>query len=172
MKKRSFHVKHLYQPLCLLGLAFLIYGCIPLRIAPRISNYEVSRGKDIDKRIKFKEHIFVFENPKRKTQFEKFLENNYKLIPYGYGDRYEVVLNDNTFDVRVSNLILNDSYIDLTGIWNNDDENADDDMDTYHYITIRVSSEYEEDCLSVNSLHYDLVLDYLEKLRTAYLSSL
>lgn len=163
-------MKHLCQPLYFLGLIFLIHGCIPLRIAPRISNYEVSRAKDIDKRIKFKEHIFVFENPKRKTQFEKFLESKYKLLPYGYGERYEVALNDNIFDVRINNVILSDSYIDLTGIWYNDDEN--EDTDTYHYITIRVSSEYEDDCLSVNSLHYDLVLNYLVNLRTAYLSSL
>ena len=164
-------MKHLCQPLCLLGLFFLIHGCIPLRMAPRISNYEVSKAKEIDKRIKFREHIFVFENPKRKTQFEKFLENKYELFPYGYGDRYEVVLNDQTFDVRVNNLILSDSYIDLTGIRNKDDDN-DEDTDIRYYIAIRVSSAYEDDCLSVNSLHYDLLLNYLKELKTEYLSSL
>lgn len=160
MKNIAFHVKHLGQPLCLLGLVFLLNGCIPIRMAPKISGFEVAKGKSIDKRIKIEEHIFIFENPKHKTQFENFLEKEYKLIPYGYSERYEAVLNDHTFDVRVNNFILSDNYIALTDAFDQRERDTDD-SDSYHYIGIRVSAPDGDDCLAVDSMYYKQVLLYL-----------
>ncbi|MGS2762676.1 hypothetical protein [Sinomicrobium sp. M5D2P9] len=173
MRKQSFHVKHLCQPLYLLGLVVFIQGCIPVRLAPRISEYQVDRGVDIDKRIKTKKNLFVFDNPKKRIHFVKFLEGKYKLEAYGNEERFKVNLNESDFDFFVFAPQLNDSYLDFTGLTDDDDSDvANNEDDSFHYIAIRVSTVYEDDCLSMNSLHYNIVLNYLKELKAEYLSSL
>lgn len=166
-------MKHLCQLLCLLSSFVLIHGCIPIKLAPQISEYRIDRGVDIDKSLKTEKNLFVFENREKGLHFFNFFSKKYKLEPHGRGSRFSVNLNDTDFDVFVFAPQINNSYLDFTEIIDNNEYDKDDDYDeTYHYIAMRVSSAYEDDCLSLNSLHHNVIVNYLKELKTEYLSSL
>ncbi|MBC9797286.1 hypothetical protein [Sinomicrobium weinanense] len=151
----------------------LTHGCIPVKQAPRISEYRIERGVDIDKSIKTKKNIFIFQNRKRAPHFFNFISGKYKLKPHGGGKRFSVNLNDTDFDIFVFAPQISDAYLDFTGLTDEDENDPGyNSGDAYHYIAMRVSSEYEEDCLSLNSLQHNVVVNYLKELKTEYLSSL
>jgi len=169
------------KPTLLLVLSiFILQSCIPLRIAPRISDYKITKGKRF-KRSLSKRQMFIFEDSKEAEQFYNFvnikfqLEDNnvYDDIPFEIQDEqyffawYEIEIPDKSLNlipifVDVALLasdidpMLEDAYSNRKGNW---------------YLAVEVYSDTEADCLADTSLSRQVVLKYLRALKKEYLAT-
>jgi len=165
---------------------FLIQSCIPLRIAPNIEDYKVTKGKKF-KRSLPKREMFVFEDSKDANHFydyanKKFLldhQNVYDNIPFSTaGQQYFFSF----YEVEIPNKAINlfPVFFDvfLNAALGNEDMEPylSEDSETIlrkgnWYIAIEVYNDYEKDCLHKNSLSRTSILNYLRDLKKEYLST-
>ncbi len=163
-------------------VVFLFQSCIPLRIAPDIDDYKVTKGKKF-KRSLPKRFMFVFEDSKDVNHFYNYVntkfalndENVYDDIPFRLNGAqyffsfYEVEIPDKTlnlFPVLFSaalNAALGNDEDDIS-------EPTEVRLDNF-YIAIEVYSDLENDCLSIESLSREAVLKYLRALKNEYLTT-
>ncbi len=164
---------------------FFLSSCIPLRIAPDIDDYRITRGKSFKRNLP-KREMFVFEDPKDadhfydyvNTRFQLNNENVYDDVPFKLEERqyffsfYEIEIPDKSinfipiiFDVFVNAALGNE---DMDPIFS--DGNAGYSRVGNWYIAIEVYNDLEKDSLQVNSLSREAVLEYLRTLKEEYLS--
>jgi len=170
----------------LLCLALLTHSCIPLRVAPRIEDHKITRGKKF-KRSLSNRQMFIFENPKEADEFYEYVNIKFQLnhdkvyddIPFVFEGAqfffawYEIEISDKhinlgpaVFDVALNGLLGNDDFQPY----------ALETMDTFSrkgnwYLAIEVYSDSEKDCLAANALSRELVLKYLRALKQEYLAT-
>ena len=165
---------------------FLFNSCIPLRIAPDIDDYKITKGKSFKKGLP-KREMFVFEDPKEADEFYDYVnikfqlnnENVYDDVPFEINTQtyffsfYEVEIPDKTInlfpvvlDVFVNAALGNE---DVEPVFS-DDEN-DVTRNGHWYIAIEAYSDHEKDCLKVGSLSREVVLNYLRALKKEYIST-
>ena len=182
----SIPTKKMKDHFAIIILFFLLASCIPLRIAPEIEDYRITKGhsfkKELPNRI-----MFVFEDPKDAGQFYNYInvtfqlnnENVYDDVPFTIENQqfffsfYEVEIPDKSinlipvlFDVLVNEAVGNEETDPILS-----DEDAGYSRVGHWYIAIEVYSDLEEDCLQMNSLSREVVLDYLRFLKKEYLST-
>jgi hypothetical protein len=158
----------------------LLNSCIPIRIAPSISDYKLTKGKRFKKGLPEKT-VFAFEDPKDANAFYNYINTKYQLedyyvdveVPFTIEDKvyylsfYEVEIPTKTLNLFTlavdaallssdNDTIFDDSYEMRTGNW---------------YIAIEVFSKTETDCLSEDSPSRAVVLPYLRSLKEEYLST-
>ncbi len=160
---------------------FFLNSCIPIRIAPNIKDYKLTKGKRFKRGLP-KKTVFVFEDPKDANEFYSYINTKFQLkdyyvdveVPFYIDDRafyfsfYEVEIPTKTinlipmaFDVMLNQTadmdpILEDAYSSRTGNW---------------YIAMEVFSDTEKDCLTESSVSRDMVLSYLRALKNEYLAT-
>jgi len=159
---------------------FLVQSCIPIRIAPNIKDYKVTKGKRF-KRTLSKRQMFLFEDPKEAGDFYDFVNAKFQLndilvdedVPFMIEQKqyffafYEVEIPD-------KNINLIPLALDALLLESNSEPmfvNHYDSRKSNWYIAIEVYSDFEEDCLSEQSLSRDMVLKYLRALKNQYLST-
>ncbi|MFK7813214.1 MAG: hypothetical protein AB8B59_12010 [Maribacter sp.] len=168
------------QSLLLILVLFLFQSCIPLRIAPKIDDYKITKGKKF-KRSLSKRQMFIFEDAKEAEQFYNFVNINFGLkdtnvyddVPFEIGGQqyffawYEVEIPNKSINIlpiladvliaSTGNLpMLEDSYGSRKGNW---------------YLAIEVYNDLESDCLTETSLSRESVLKYLRALKKEYLAT-
>ena len=168
------------QTLLLFSLLFVFQSCIPLRIAPKISDYKLTTGKKF-KRSLSKRQMFIFEDAKEAEQFYNFVNIQFQLKDTNVYDDVPFEINDEQYffswyEVDIPNKSINilpilaDVVIASTG-------NAPMLVDSYgsrkgnRYLAIEVYSDIEADCLEETSLSREAVLKYLRALKTEYLAT-
>lgn len=168
-------------------LGFLMLNsCIPLRIAPKISDYKVVKGKRFKKGLP-KKTTFVFQDSKKDGEFYDFINIKYGLDDY-YVDVqvpfevdgakfffsfYEVQIKDKAvnlfplvFDVALNAALKNEEFETYAA----NEDNAILRNDNW-YIAIEVFSDSDKDCLHEDSVSRKVVLPYLRALKEQYLST-
>ncbi|WP_273568658.1 hypothetical protein [Maribacter halichondriae] len=163
-------------------MLLLFQSCIPLRIAPDIDDYKVTKGKKF-KRSLPKRHMFVFEDTKDADQFYQYVnikfalndENVFDDIPFRlkgaqyFFSFYEVEIPDKTL-----NLFPVLFSATLNAALGNEDEDISEPTEIRRdnfYIAIEVYSDLENDCLGIESLSREAVLKYLRTLKNEYLTT-
>lgn len=165
---------------------FILTSCIPLRIAPNIDDYRITKGKTFKKELPQRE-MFVFEDPKDADQFYNYVdakfqlnnENVYDDVPFTIGEQqyffsfYEVEIPDKSInlipvvlDVFTNAALGNDEIDPIFS-----EEDVGYSRVGNWYIAIEVYSDLEKDCLQMNSLSREAVLEYLRTLKKEYLST-
>tara|TARA_R110002167_G_scaffold201152_1_gene404688 strand:+ start:196 stop:798 length:603 start_codon:yes stop_codon:yes gene_type:complete len=165
---------------------FLFNSCIPLRIAPDIDDYKITKGKSFKKGLP-KREMFVFEDPKEADEFYDYVnikfqlnnENVYDDVPFEINTQtyffsfYEVEIPDKTInlfpvvlDVFVNAALGNE---DVEPIFSDDKNGVT--RNGHWYIAIEAYSDHEKDCLKVGSLSREVVLNYLRALKKEYIST-
>lgn len=168
------------QSLRLVLVLFLFQSCIPLRIAPKIDDYKITKGKKF-KRSLSKRQMFIFEDAKEAEQFYNFINIKFQLEDANVYDDvpFEIVGQQYFFawyEVEIPNKSINliplfadvlltaadmdtafeDSYGSRKGNW---------------YLALEVYNDLESDCLSETSLSRESVLKYLRGLKKEYLAT-
>lgn len=167
-------------------LIFLFQSCIPIRIAPKIEDYKIARGKKF-KRSLSKRQMFIFENPKDENHFYDYVNTKFQLehvkvyddIPFKVDDEryffawYEVEIPDKTLNLAPAVI-----DVALNGVLGNDafEPYLLESVDSFHrkgnwYIAIEVYSDTEKDCLTTQALSREVVLKYLRVLKEEYLTT-
>jgi hypothetical protein len=165
---------------------FLIQSCIPLRIAPNISDYKTVKGTRFKKGLPQK-NAFVFEDPKEAGEFYDYVNTKFDLqdyyadveVPFQVGEKqyffsfYEVEKKGRAInlvpillDVTINATLGNDEFETYTAT----DENTLLRNGNY-YIAIEAYSAVDKDCLSYEYTDRDGVLVYLRNLKEEYLTS-
>ena len=167
--------------LCIsLGVLFLC-SCIPLRIAPNIKDYKLTKGKRFKKGLP-KKTVFVFEDPKEANEFYHFVNTKFQLSDYYVDVQVPFQAEGNTYffsfyEVEIPTKTLNLVPIVLDGVLS-EAANIDPVFEEVYssrtgnwYIAMEVFSETEQDCLMDGSVSRDIVLPYLRQLKNEYLST-
>ncbi|QLG45269.1 hypothetical protein [Costertonia aggregata] len=165
---------------------FLFHSCIPLRIAPDIEDYKVSKGKKFKRGLP-KRQMFIFEDHKDAYCFYNFINTKFDLkhknvhddVPFEVDGKtfffsfYEVGINSKPlteistlFDIAYNAALVVGGF---EPIFADDDEDAV--INEHWYITIEVYNDTEKDCLSMDSLSREAVLKYLHALKNEYTST-
>ncbi|MRI01100.1 hypothetical protein GH721_11215 [Kriegella sp. EG-1] len=167
--------------ICTLVL-FICQSCIPLRIAPNIQTYKISKGKKFKRGLP-KRQMFIFEDTKQAGAFYDYVNIKYELndidvyddIPFQIAGQeyffsfYEIDIPDKSVNFLP---VLFEQAINAA-LHIEDDNNAEPKeirKDNF-YIAIEVYSDIEKDCLSSEALSKESVLKYLSNLRQEYLTT-
>ncbi|MEE9361907.1 MAG: hypothetical protein V3U92_04840 [Cellulophaga sp.] len=155
-----------------------IQSCIPLRIAPKIVDYKITKGKKFKRGLP-KRQMFVFEDPKEASAFYNYVNTKFRLEHQNVYDDIPFVINGTQYffafyEIEISGKVLNLIPIVLDVALLNADmdpmfEKAHSSKRENWYIAIEVYSDMENDCLSKESLSIGLVLNYLRVLKKEYL---
>ncbi|CAM4151214.1 hypothetical protein ZORO111903_03790 [Zobellia roscoffensis] len=168
--------------LFVLCLAIMVQSCIPVRIAPNIKDYKLSKGKKF-KRSLSKRTMFIFKDPKEAEHFYSYVntkfqlnhENVYDDIPFMIdGKTYFFAFYETAIPTKVLNLAPAIFSATLNAALDTDDDyvGGEDLIRTDNwYIAIEVYSDYEKDCLHEDSFSRELVLNYLRTLKKEYLTT-
>lgn len=155
----------------------LLMGCIPLKTAPSIENHSIVKGEKLKKLKLQQRNYYMLNNPGKMLHFRDFLAKKYSLKNFTYTDNFPVTIKGTQFMLGVStpeftesSISLLDAIIHDTNDCENQNEIDNNDENTKHFIALSVSHQ-GEDCLSENSLFYEIVKSYLFQLTQEYLNT-
>ena len=165
---------------------FFLSSCIPLRIAPDIDNYRITKGKSFKRNLP-KREMFVFEDPKDAGHFYNYVDTKFQLnndnvyddVPFKVEELqyffsfYEVEIPDKSINLFP---IVLDVFVNAALGHDEIDPIFSDGGPGFSrvgnwFIAIEVYSDLEKDCLQINSLSREVVLEYLRTLKKEYLST-
>ena len=170
----------------LLLLTVFFQSCLPLRIAPKVEDYKVTKGNRFRKGLPEK-RVFVFEDPKEEYQFYDYINTKFDLndhyvdveVPFQLEGKdyffsfYEVHISDKAIDLfpmlvdaTVNVMLGNEDF----GTYLTTEENSTINNSNY-YIAIEVFSNAEPDCLQDNYPNQKAILAYLRTLKEEYLAT-
>lgn len=160
----------------------ILQSCIPLRVAPNIENYKVTKGKKF-KRSLPKRQMFIFEDSKQAGHFYNYVNTKFQLDDKDVYDDIPFEISGQQYFFAFYEIDIPDKSINLfpvlfeaalnAAVGNEDDGDAEAEeirKDNY-YIAIEAYSDSEKDCLSIDALSREVVLKYLSKLRKEYLAT-
>jgi len=161
-------------------LLFITISCIPVRIAPNISEYKIVKANKFKRKLP-KQYAFVFEDPKEANEFYNYINTKFQLnhqfvdwdVPFKINNHfhylrfYETEIPNKTFNLipflidakRESNgndSLLEDAYISRKENW---------------YLVITVNSDESTDCLNPNYQYNKQIIIYLKELRQEYINT-
>ena len=167
----------------LLAITLLYAACIPLKIAPQIPDYKVTKGKRFHKQLP-KQELFIFNDPKNEDEFFQFLSAKYGAetleteyyIPFKLNSityflsYYEVARNSKTLNFApiLIDAARNGSKKKRKPILEDIYTTKRDDI---WYIAISITSTKSADCLNVLYNKQPEVVQYLKKLKHEYLNT-
>ncbi|WP_394748015.1 hypothetical protein [Spongiimicrobium salis] len=167
--------------LTILILVFL-QSCIPLKVAPKIENYKVVKGKKF-KRWLPKRQMFIFEDNKDSNQFYHYVNNKFQLGDLNVEDNVPFTLQGKQYffsfyEVSKDDQALNLAPMIIEALISSATKQSYDAINGPEvvgkgnfYIAIEVYSDDEFDCLEENSFSRTAVLEYLSALKNEYLST-
>ncbi len=174
------------QTLRLVIVLFLFQSCIPLRIAPKINNYKVSKGKKF-KRSLSKRQMFIFEDSKEGEEFYGFVNTKFQLDDAAVYDDVPFVIDEQQYffawyEVEIPDKSLNlipfafDLFLNVALGTDEMEPFVSSEENTFSrkgnwYVAIEVYSDIEKDCLTKTSLSKKAVLNYLHTLKEEYLAT-
>ena len=156
-------------------------SCIPLRIAPNIKDYKLTKGKRFKRRLP-KKTVFVFEDPKNSEEFYQYINTKFQLNDYYVDVQVPFEVDGRTYffsfyEVEIPTKTLNLIPIILDGILH-ETTDMDPMFDEIHssrignwYIALEVFTDTEKYCLREGSVSRDVVLPYLRELKNEYLAT-
>ncbi len=168
------------KTLILLAILIVIQSCIPIRIAPNIDDYKVTKGKKF-KRSLPKREMFVFEDPKDVNHFYNYIDTKFQLNDENVYDDVPFIINDTQFffshyEIEIPTKMLNvggfvvDAMLDDAGV-GPVFEDSYSSRKGHWYIAIEVYNDFENDCLNADALSREAVLKYLRALKQEYLTT-
>lgn len=150
-------------------LLFLLLACVSTRSPIQISDYLLlPNGIEVDG-----EHLtaFVFENNKRASSIESFL--NQKLKTDNYSDRkFDVTINKDKYRIFLYENSEFDKYFGATNfaVINLEPQNAQSGS-ARDFIAISMVDSDNRDCLSDDSLFHNIATKYLKSLKDEYIAN-
>jgi len=156
-------------------------SCIPIRIAPNIKDYKVTKGKRFKKGLP-KKNVFVFEDPKETNEFYDYINTKFHLNDYYVDVQVPFLVEGRTFYFSFYEIEIPTKTINLIPLALDAALNQATDMEPVFeeahisrvgnwYIAMEVFSDTEEDCLLEGSVSRELVLSYLRELKNEYLAT-
>ena len=164
----------------ILLVLIVLQSCIPIRIAPKIKDYQLTKGKKF-KRSLPKRQMFVFADPKEANEFYSYINTKFSLNHVNvYDDIPFTVANQQYFfsfyEIDIPNKTINLVPIAVDAVLQSAEitpvmENLYETRKGNWYIAIEVYSNTEMDCLAKTSTSKPLIIPFLRSLKNEYLAS-
>ncbi len=156
-------------------------SCIPLRIAPNIKDYKITKGKKFKRGLP-KKTIFVFEDPKDANEFYQYINTKFHLEDYYVDVEVPFEVEGKSFffsfyEVEIPTKTINLLPLVVDGVLSQaaDMDPVFEEIHTSRkgnwYIAMEVFSHSEDDVLKEGSVSRDVVLPYLRNLKNEYLAT-
>ena len=157
-----------------------IQSCIPIRIAPKIKDYQLTKGKKF-KRSLPERQMFVFQDPKEANEFYNYINTKFNLNNVNVYNDIPFTLENNQYffsfyEIDIPNKTINLVPIAVDAILQKAEMTPI--MDNLYatrkgnwYIAIEVYSDTEQDCLEENADFKPQVTKFLRHLKNEYLAS-
>ena len=87
-------------------------SCIPLRIAPNIPDYRITKGESFKKDLP-KREMFVFEDPKDTNHFYNYVDSKFQLNNENVYDDVPFIVDDQQFFFSFYEVEIPDKTINL-----------------------------------------------------------
>jgi len=170
-----FHVKRIIRTrifkgtTVLLFLFFILQSCIGARATTQIPDYLlVPNGKEAVGGQPLTG--FVFENNvKANLQFEQFLAAKYKSANYFERELW-ITINKDRYKLIVYDAADFEKYFDSGNFSPISEEAKDERNSTRKFIAISMINDYNEDCLSDQSMLQNMAVKYLADLKNEYIN--
>ncbi|WP_282160191.1 hypothetical protein [Ulvibacterium marinum] len=170
----------MFRIITFIGILFLLYSCIPIRIAPSIDDYKITKGKKFKRGLP-KREMFIFEDPKDANQFYNYVNIKFELGDEDVYDDVPFKINGQQYffsfyEVEIPTKTINLIPLVIDGLLDSADmgpflEDAHASRVGNWYIAIEAYTDFEQDCLQENSLSREVVLKYLRTIKQEYLST-
>ncbi len=170
----------MFRIITFIGILFLLYSCIPLRIAPSIDDYKITKGKKFKRGLP-KREMFIFEDPKDANQFYNYVNIKFELGDEDVYDDVPFKINGQQYffsfyEVEIPTKTINLIPLVIDGLLDSADmgpflEDVHASRVGNWYIAIEAYTDFEQDCLQENSLSREVVLKYLRTKKQEYLST-
>ena len=168
----------MYKPLFLL-LALLSISCIPIRIAPSITDHKVMVAKKF-KRDLPKNYAFVFEDTKEAEEFYRFVDSKNGWSLEEVDKNVPLYIEDEVFHMSFYEREKTTETINLIPIVVDgllDSDGKDPIFEEVHtsrngnwYIVITIDDDEMKDALDPTHEHQQKVIDYLKRFKQDYYS--
>lgn len=167
------------KSLLLLTSLLFLQSCIPLRVAPEIEDYKVTKGDTFERTLPERE-MFVFEDPKDINHFYHYVDTKFQLnkekvyddVPFQI-DGAQYFFSWYETEIPTKKLNLGGMFVDAV-FWAAGMGPVVNDYASrkgHWYIAMEVYSDTENDCLRTTSLSREAVLKYLRALKHEYLTT-
>ncbi|WP_136468152.1 hypothetical protein [Flagellimonas onchidii] len=166
----------------LLGVSLVfLTSCIPLRIAPIIKDYKITKGKRFKRGLP-KKSMFIFEDPKDENEFYNYINTKFQLEDYYVDVEVPFMVNGQKFyfsfyEVEIPTKTINLIPLMIDGILSQTTE-MDPMLEEVHtsrignwYVAIEIFSDNQKDCLQEDSIFRPQLLAYLTQLKNEYLNT-
>jgi len=162
--------------------ALLLFSCIPLKIAPKIEDYKVVKGKRFQKKLP-KQQTFIFTDPKKANEFYQFLDAKIGFDNLNLDYYLPININNNKFFLSYYEVERTTKTLNLLPILFDasrlskgkktylDDFHTTENRKGTWYIAITIHNEESTDCLNTSYNKQDQVISYLKRLKEEYLST-
>lgn len=156
---------HLILLIILLSLAS---SCISLKTVDDINRYHIVEGKKKNNNPK-PPNLFTFQTDKDKSLFLSYLRDRYDYVKGFSPENFTTKIKDVDFFVNVLSDEESSTYVDFTElIFNKDNPELVRNGKVKRFISIVVTDTNGEDALASNSFYRNVVVNYLDDLRTSF----
>ncbi len=165
--------------LIILGF-FMMYSCIPIRIAPTIKEDKVMLAKKFKRHLP-KTHAFIFEDPKEADAFYNFINTKYDLNHQDVNWNVPITINNEEvylsfYEVEIPTKTINLIPIFIDVALNESGvgpilEEQEFSRTGHSYLALTVLDEKMVNCLEPAHLHRINTISYLRNLRLEYLNT-
>ncbi len=162
-----------------LVVVILFQSCIPLRVAPNIEDYKVTKGDKFKKTLHDRE-MFIFEDPNNINHFYHYVDTSFRLnkenvyddVPFKV-DGVQYFFSFYEVEIPTKKLIIGGMFVVaiLAAAGLDPVVNDYSHRNEHGYIAMEVYSDTENDCLKTASLSREAVLKYLRALKQEYLTT-
>jgi hypothetical protein len=159
---------------------FLIFSCIPIKIAPKIKDDKVVKAKKFKRKLS-KDYAFIFKDTKESEEFYSFINTKYDLdnesvnanVPFILDKKlYFFSFNEIEKETKTLNFL---PFLIDAALQNNDMEPMLEDTYTsrfgHWYIVMQVYDVDNNDCLNPNYPQRKQVIEYLRNMRKEYFAT-
>lgn len=161
-------------------LFFLIYSCIPLRIAPKIEDNKVMVAKKFKRKLP-KDYAFIFEDPKDADEFYNYINTKFQLNNYDVNYQVPIIVNNSTYymtfhETEIPTKTLNLALIAVDAKLEQGGNNAifeDDHISRkgHWYLVLTVIDTEGNDSLKPDYKDRQALISYLKELKTEYITT-
>ena len=146
----------------------LVSSCISLKTVEDVKRYEIVEGKTVGDNPK-SPNIFTFQVEKDRSLFLRYLSDRYDYVKGFSPEHYSTTIKDVNFDIAILTEQESSTFIDLTElVFNKNDPELVKNGRVKQFINITVTDENGEDALATNSFYRNIVIKYLDDLRTSF----
>ena len=149
-------------------ILFLMSSCISVKTVEDVDRFQIIEGKTADNNS-ISPNIFTFQIDKDRRLFLNYLRDRYDYVKGFSPENYTTTIKDVDFNVDVLSEEESSTYIDLTElIFNKKDPELVKNGNVKRFINIVVTDVNGEDALASNSFYRNVVIKYLDDLRTSF----